>query len=126
MEKNITIMGIPMDLGQRHKGVDLGPDAIRYAGVKERLEMLGCKVTDIKNIPIGRAEQLQDDEANLRNLKAVAKASEEIARQADQIVKSRSFRSFWEGTTALRSGALPASASITKTWAPFGSMPMRI
>lgn len=95
MEKHITIMGVPMDLGQRYKGVDLGPQAIRYAGVKEGLEKLGCAVTDLGNIEIGRAEQLPDDEANARNLKSISKASQSIAEHTDEIVKSNRFPLIW-------------------------------
>ena len=36
MKKDISIIGVPMDLGQTRRGVDMGPSAIRYAGVVER------------------------------------------------------------------------------------------
>ena len=38
---NISIIGVPMDLGQNRRGVDMGPSAIRYAGVVERFQELG-------------------------------------------------------------------------------------
>ena len=41
MKKNISIIGVPMDLGQMRRGVDMGPSAIRYAGIVERLEEPG-------------------------------------------------------------------------------------
>lgn len=37
MKKKISIIGVPMDLGQTRRGVDMGPSAMRYAGVVERL-----------------------------------------------------------------------------------------
>ena len=43
---NITIVGVPMDLGQNRRGVDMGPSAIRYAGAIERLKALGHTVKD--------------------------------------------------------------------------------
>ncbi|MEJ7250377.1 arginase, partial [Staphylococcus epidermidis] len=39
--KNIDIIGVPSTFGQRKLGVNLGPDAIRYAGLQERLENIG-------------------------------------------------------------------------------------
>ena len=44
--KDIDIVGVPMDLGQTRRGVDMGPSAIRYAGVKEKLEELNFDVID--------------------------------------------------------------------------------
>ncbi len=39
--RDITIIGVPVDLGAGRRGVDMGPSAIRYAGLKERLDRAG-------------------------------------------------------------------------------------
>ena len=36
--RKLSIIGMPMDLGQMRRGVDMGPSAIRYAGINERLK----------------------------------------------------------------------------------------
>ena len=41
MNKTIQIFGVPMDLGQQRRGVDMGPSAVRYAGLSARLSALG-------------------------------------------------------------------------------------
>ena len=41
--KTVNIIGFPMDLGADRRGVDMGPSALRIAGLKEKLEKLGCK-----------------------------------------------------------------------------------
>jgi arginase len=46
----IRIHGLPMDIGQNRRGVDMGPSAIRYAGLAERLRGLGFVVDDAGNI----------------------------------------------------------------------------
>lgn len=46
MNRNISVVGVPMDLGADRRGVDMGPSAIRYAGVVERLAKIGYKVHD--------------------------------------------------------------------------------
>lgn len=48
----IRIIGVPMDLGQSRRGVDVGPSAIRYAGLSKRLEALGYTIENIGNIQI--------------------------------------------------------------------------
>ena len=42
----VRVYGVPMDYGQKRRGVDMGPSAIRYAGLDTRLRRLGCHVTD--------------------------------------------------------------------------------
>ena len=47
----VRLLGIPMDLGQQRRGVDMGPSALRYAGLFERLTRLGYQVEDAGNVP---------------------------------------------------------------------------
>jgi arginase len=51
-KQNIRIIGIPMDLGQNQRGVDMGPSAIRYAGLARSLVALGHTVQDSGNINV--------------------------------------------------------------------------
>ncbi|MEZ4667381.1 MAG: arginase [Anaerolineae bacterium] len=48
----ISIFGVPMDLGQNRRGVDMGPSAIRYAALQPRLKNLGLVVNDFGNIEV--------------------------------------------------------------------------
>lgn len=50
VNKNVSLIGVPCDYGQQRRGVDMGPSAIRYAGLQERLQMLGYDVVDEGNI----------------------------------------------------------------------------
>jgi arginase len=50
--KKIRIIGVPMDLGQKHRGVDMGPSALRYAGLAEEIAKLGFKIIDAGNINV--------------------------------------------------------------------------
>jgi len=51
-KKPIRIIGVPMDLGQSRRGVDMGPSALRYAGLASRLRKLGFEVEDIGNLDV--------------------------------------------------------------------------
>ena len=57
-QQRVHVLGVPMDLGQTRRGVDMGPSAIRYAGLKERLEALGHRVRDLGNIHVPLVEQI--------------------------------------------------------------------
>ena len=48
----VRLIGVPMDLGQTLRGVDVGPSALRYAGLAERLEHIGYEVEDQGNIDV--------------------------------------------------------------------------
>ena len=54
------IIGAPLDLGQGRRGVDMGPSAVRVAGLGKRLGALGYDVTDLGNIAVAQAESLTD------------------------------------------------------------------
>ncbi len=50
-QRKVQIIGVPMDLGQDQRGVDLGPGALRYAGLSGALRRLGHQVVDAGNLP---------------------------------------------------------------------------
>jgi arginase len=89
--KKLSIIGMPMDLGQLRRGVDMGPSAIRYAGINERLKPLFDDIHDMGDIPIGRPEVVVDPESKLRNLELVAEKSVLLAEKVNEIVQSGSF-----------------------------------
>jgi arginase len=67
LNKTIRIYGVPMDLGQKRRGVDMGPSAIRYAGLQRKLERLGYQVIDSGNINAPVAEQIDEVNQVLEN-----------------------------------------------------------
>ena len=52
MSRKVAILGVPMDLGQGRRGVDMGPSAIRYGRLHERLAAIGCDVTDLGDVDV--------------------------------------------------------------------------
>lgn len=53
--KTIALIGVPMDLGTHLRGVDMGPSAIRIAGLNEKLRQLGRRVHDLGNLSVPHA-----------------------------------------------------------------------
>jgi arginase len=106
MVKKLSIIGMPMDLGQTRRGVDMGPSAIRYAGVNERLKPLFEDIHDMGDIPIGRPEVVIDKESNLRNLELVAEKSTLLAEKVDTIIQSGSFPLVLGGDHSIAIGTL--------------------
>jgi arginase len=57
----IRILGVPMDLGADRRGVDMGPSAIRYAGLAAQLEAIGATCTDGGDLAVPRPEERDPD-----------------------------------------------------------------
>jgi arginase len=68
---NVEIIGVPLDLGADRRGVDMGPFAIRYAGLSEKLRDLGHHVSDAGNIPTPVAGQNRIEYTNAKYLSEV-------------------------------------------------------
>lgn len=60
MKTKIRIIGVPMDLGQNHRGVDMGPSAVRYANLSQSLKALGHTCLDSGDIAIPGHYALSD------------------------------------------------------------------
>jgi arginase len=58
MAQKIRIIGVPMDLGASRRGVDMGPSALRVAGLQARIKQLGHTVEDIGNISVKQPEEM--------------------------------------------------------------------
>jgi arginase len=56
--KKVRIIGVPLDLGQSRRGVDMGPSALRIARLAERMQSLGFDVEDRGNVVVSQREQL--------------------------------------------------------------------
>ncbi len=82
MKKRIRILGAAMDLGQQRRGVDMGPSAIRYAGLQERLARLGYEVIDGGNIYTAQAEEL-----GTRALTLDADPSDGLSHHLDEVAR---------------------------------------
>lgn len=115
--KKLSIVGMPMDLGQMRRGVDMGPSAIRYAGINERLANLFHSVEDLGDITVGRPEVTIDKESNLRNLDLIAEKSELLANVVNKIVKSGSFPLVLGGDHSIAIGTL---AGVSKHYQNLG------
>lgn len=115
MTKQISIIGVPMDLGQTRRGVDMGPSAIRYAGVVERIEQLGYDVEDLGDIVIERPKRNTSGEnPKLKNLNQVVEVCEELAEKVDDAIERNSFPLVFGGDHSIAVGTLAGIAKHRK------------
>jgi arginase len=86
--RKINVIGVPLDLGAARRGVDMGPSAVRVAGLEARLEALGHEVRDGGNISVAIAETKSAGDQNARYLREItdtcARAAEMVLRSLDE------------------------------------------
>ncbi|CAM3886606.1 arginase [Alicyclobacillus pomorum] len=85
--RNLKIIGAPSDLGQGRRGVDMGASAIRYAGLKEKLEALGYDVEDLGNVPVPMSEMLRLKDEKLKYLDEVKTVCQSLHDVVSNVVK---------------------------------------
>ena len=93
MNQRIEIIGAPSTFGQKKLGVNLGPDAIRYAGLLSRLKKMGLDVIDKGNIevPTLDVEKFNSDQEGLRNYDEIVTVSENLSKATSEIVEKGNF-----------------------------------
>jgi arginase len=69
--RTVEVIGVPLDLGAGHRGVDMGPSAIRYAGLSAGLDQLGIHYRDHGNLVVPVAEELPEGDLRARYSSAV-------------------------------------------------------
>lgn len=109
--RDIRIYGVPMDLGQSRRGVDMGPSAIRYAGLQRRLETMGFTVTDYGNVSVPQMEQVEDDDPSdgiAHNLDTIGNVCNAIYKAGKEAIDSEETVIFLGGDHSMSIGSIAA------------------
>ena len=84
--KQVHIIGVPMDLGAGRRGVDMGPDALRVAGLGARIRALGYEVVDEGNIFVEQPERLAEKGSHARFLEEIEHACTRLAETTKAVL----------------------------------------
>jgi arginase len=84
-QSHIAVIGAPMDLGAGRRGVDMGPSALRVAGLNQKLADLGYQAEDLGNVVVDQPESLPAGSAHARYLPQIAHT---CARLADMVERA--------------------------------------
>src|ERR1700719_4091688 len=83
--RKIRVIGVPLDRGQSRRGVDMGPSAVRVAGLEARLEALGHEVEDGGNVAVAIPEQKKEGDTHAKYLKEITAT---CTKHAELVVKT--------------------------------------
>jgi arginase len=106
----IHLLGVPMDLGSGRRGVDMGPSAIRIAGLADRLAELGHKVVDEGDVGIKNMEALKVGDVHARYLGEIVRASRLVCSKVERIVGKGHFPLVLGGDHSISVGTVSAVA----------------
>jgi arginase len=103
-----------MDLGSGRRGVDMGPSAIRIAGLAERLAELGHKVVDEGDLAIKNMEELKVGDVRARYLPEIVRASRHVSTKVERIVAKGHFPLVLGGDHSISVGTVSAIAAASR------------
>lgn len=113
-QQTITIIGFPMDLGSGRRGVDMGPSALRIAGLQTKLEQLGYKVEDTGDVNIEIMEKQKLHNPKLRYLDEILKTSKVLANRVEKVLEQNKFPLCIGGDHSMAIGTIAGISSYCK------------
>jgi arginase len=111
MSKKAKIIGVPMDLGAGRRGVDMGPSAIRIAGLNQAIKLLGYEVSDAGNVHVRPAEAIERTSPRAHFLPQIAEAVEELAVMVEAALDAGSLPVILGGDHSIAIGSVAGVAS---------------
>ena len=83
---DVQMLGVPMDLGGGLRGVDMGPSAIRIAGLGEEVARMGHRFEDLGNVPVSRPETRDPRDPKARFLKEIAHCCRRLRDRVERVL----------------------------------------
>lgn len=115
MQRKVKIIGYPLDLGAGRRGVDMGPSALRIAGITQRLEQLGYEVQDMGDLRVSIPETQDIYDSRLRYLPEIAKASNILAIHVKNALDTGYFPLMLGGDHSMSIGSIAGIAAHCKS-----------
>jgi arginase len=108
--RTVHIHGVPLDLGGARRGVDMGPSAVRIAGLGERLAGMGCVVVDRGDLPTPIPETKAERDPKKRYIREIARVCQKLYQQVRQSLDEGALPVVIGGDHSLAAGSVGASA----------------
>jgi len=110
----IDVIGVPIDLGADRRGVDMGPSAIRYAHLQQKLAALGYTVEDKGNIEAPIVEMCSISEPKLKYIDCIVPMARRAAGAVATSVQAGHFPLVLGGDHSLSLGSIRGAARSRK------------
>ncbi|HLS20335.1 MAG TPA: arginase [Bacillota bacterium] len=110
-KQTISLIGVPVDLGQSRRGVDMGPSAIRYAHVKDVIKELGYPIIDLGDLTVSNDLDINEaSNSNLHNLYQIVYENKKLANIVNREVAENHFPLILGGDHSISIGSIAGIA----------------
>jgi len=101
-----------MDLGASRRGVDMGPFAVRYTDLREKLERIGHTVEDLGNVAVPfREDAERGAQRGARYLGAITSVCREVSALTRTAMEESCFPMLLGGDHSLAAGSIAGAAA---------------
>jgi arginase len=114
LKKAVTILGVPLGYGASMAGVDMGPAALRVAGLTERVAKLGYSVRDLGDMRLERPQKPPEQHDKLKYVSQISSACEELAREVEHIVAAGELPLVLGGDHSIAIGSIAGVAAYSR------------
>jgi arginase len=90
-QSRLAILGAPLDLGAGRRGVDMGPSALRLAGLGQRVACLGYSVEDLGNVSVEQQESTPSGPENAKYLNQISSVCKALAETVFRSLQRQRF-----------------------------------
>ena len=111
MQKKVSLVGVPMDLGGGRRGVDMGPSAIRIAGIEEGIRGLGIEFEDRGNVFVREPASRVPRNPKAKFLEEIVETCRELRAEVEDILEAGSFPLVVGGDHSIACGTIAALAT---------------
>lgn len=112
---NVHILEMPLDFGASRHGSDMGPSAIRLAGIKEKLESIGHSSIEHSDIFSLKAQEYQEvGNPKAKYLGPIINACEKLAAQVEEIASKKEFPLVLGGDHSIALGSIAGISAFAK------------
>lgn len=112
--RTVHIIGVPLDLGGGRRGVDMGPSAVRIAGLGERLAALGLRVRDEGNLHVPTLETLEPGDPQQKYMREIAEACVALYERSLAALESGALPLVLGGDHSLGAGSVAAASAFAR------------
>src|SRR5256714_793442 len=109
--KRVSILGVPLSFGQSMAGVDMGPSAMRVAGLTKRIKKLGYEVKDLEDLEIDETQSTPAPTEKLKYLAEIQEVCERLAIEIEKIVDAGELPITLGGDHSIAIGSLSGIAN---------------
>ncbi|MFN3344536.1 MAG: arginase family protein, partial [Chloroherpetonaceae bacterium] len=110
----VRIIGVPLDLGSDYQGANLGPAAIRIAGLQEKIEELGHDVRDDGDLPVPPRKSLSIGKVHAKFFDTIEKVATDLCARVFNALSEQAFPVVIGGDHAMAIGTIAGVSKFFK------------